>query len=300
MQQTPPSFLRPAASFRQLSDDALQALLREDVPYGDLTTEALGIGGEEGIATFSARRSLVACATEEAARLFELCGARAQIFAPSGMELAPQADLLAARGSACALLAAWKVAQNVVEYCSGIATAAARLVAAARSAGFDVPVACTRKGFPGTRFLASKAVVAGGATLHRLGLSESLLIFPEHRVFIGERGSARDWVMRLSGREREHRLTVEVLSVEEALAFAVRGAEALQLERFSPPQVAECKAALASAKLRPLLLAAGGVTEVNAADYARAGADVLVSSAPYQAAPADVRVVVRKLPAGGA
>lgn len=44
--------------------------------------------------------------------------------------------------------------------------------------------------------------------------------------------------------------------------------------------------------LRPLLAPAGGVTAANALDYARAGADLLVSSAPYFAAPADVKVVI--------
>jgi molybdenum transport protein len=90
---------------------------------------------------------------------------------------------------------------------------------------------------------------------------------------------------------------VEVTSVEQALALARAGAEALQLERFSVAAVAQCRVELDALDLHPLLLAAGGVTEANAAEYARAGADVLVSSAPYQAPPVDVQVLVRKLPA---
>lgn len=277
-----------------LGDAELLALLREDVPYGDLTTEALGVGDVEGSISFIGRRGMVACGTEEAARLFALCGAQAWVDARSGSALAPRAELLHAVGPAAGLLAVWKVAQNLVEWTSGIATAAARLVAAVREAGLDVPVACTRKAFPGTRDLASKAVVAGGATLHRLGLSESVLVFPEHRVFLSEHDGA--WLKSLRDRERERRLTVEVTSIEQALGFAKAGAEALQLERFSPGAIAQCRAELEALQLRPLLLAAGGVTESNAADYARAGADVLVSSAPYQALPADVQVVVRKLP----
>jgi molybdenum transport protein len=89
-----------------------------------------------------------------------------------------------------------------------------------------------------------------------------------------------------------------VTNIEQALALALAGAEALQLERFSVAAVAECRALLTARELRPLLLAAGGVTAANAADSARAGADVLVSSAPYRAPPADVHVLVRNLPAG--
>ena len=159
----------------RLADSALQSLLNEDVPYGDVTTEALGIGACHGELTFLSRRPTVACGTEEAARLFELCGASANVHAASGSQTSADAELITARGDARALLLAWKVAQNLVEWTSGIANAAARLVAATRQAGHSIPVACTRKAFPGTRYLSSKAVVAGGATLHRLGLSESYL-----------------------------------------------------------------------------------------------------------------------------
>jgi molybdenum transport protein len=54
--------------------------------------------------------------------------------------------------------------------------------------------------------------------------------------------------------------------------------------------VAELAAALGRVALRPRLAAAGGVTAINAADYARAGADILVTSAPYLAKPRDVKV----------
>lgn len=293
MRQERLSLARSATlSASTLDDASLVTLLREDMPYGDLTTEALGIGDSEGTVSFVARRAMVACGTEEAARLFELCGGEAQVLARSGARIEPQSELLSVRGPAAGLLGAWKVAQNLVEWTSGIASAAARLVGSVREAGFDAPVACTRKSFPGTRYLASKAVVAGGATLHRLGLSESVLVFPEHRVFLGEQGVT--WLKSVRNRERERRLTVEVTSIEQALALARAGAEALQLERFSVAAVAECRAALDALDLHPLLLAAGGVTEANAADYARVGADVLVSSAPYQAPPVDVQVLVRK------
>lgn len=278
-----------------LSDAALQLLLSEDVPYGDVTTEALGIGDAPGELTFVAERPMLICGTEEAARLFQLSGASASAQLTSGTQASMHAELLTASGPASALLLAWKVAQNLVEWTSGIASAAARLVAAVRQAGHAVPIACTRKAFPGTRYLASKAVVAGGATLHRLGLSESLLVFPEHRVFLEHQARGLDWLSQLRSKERERRLTVEVTTIEQACALAAAGAEALQLEHFSAPAVAECRALLATLGLRPLLLAAGGVTESNAGDYARAGADVLVSSAPYQAPPSDVKVVVRPL-----
>lgn len=276
-----------------LSDHQLELLLSEDVPYGDLTTHALGIERNRGEATFLARAAQVVCGTEEAARLFELAGGSAKLAAISGSYVSAGAELLTVEGPASALLGAWKVAQNLVEWSSGIASSTAHFVARVREVDSAVPVACTRKAFPGTRWLSAKAVLCGGATLHRLGLSESLLVFPEHRVFLEGSVSASVWVSSLRAHERERRLTVEVTSVDEACELARAGAEALQLERFAPGAVRECRAQLAALGLRPLLLAAGGVTEANAAEYVRAGADVLVTSAPYQAKPVEVKVLIR-------
>lgn len=279
-----------------LRDAVLEGLLAEDVPFGDLTTDALSIGGRPGEVCFRARRAMVACCTEEAVRLFTLAGGGGEVLAPSGTQVAEGDRLLSARGSAAALLTAWKVAQNLVEWTSGIATATSRLVAAARRGNPQASVACTRKAFPGTRGLAVRAVHAGGGSMHRLGLSDSVLVFPEHRVFLGERRPT-EWLTSLRLRESERRVALEVTSLEQAKDLALAGADVLQLEHFTPGDVAACRAELEALGVRPLLLAAGGINEANAAEFARAGAKVLVTSAPYQAAPADVKVIIAS-PAG--
>ena len=108
--------------------------------------------------------------------------------------LRPMSDRIAAgtvflegRGPAAGIHLAWKVSQTLVEYASGIATRTRRIVEAARAEAPDIAVACTRKNFPGTKEISVKAVLAGGAQMHRLGLSETLLVFPEHATFLGAR-----------------------------------------------------------------------------------------------------------------
>lgn len=274
-----------------LDDARLQALLAEDAPYGDLSTQALGLGGERGIAEFRARAAMVAAGTEEAARLFELCGCHVRDVLASGMPAQAGTLLLAADGPADALLLAWKVAQNLVEFAAGIASATAAIVGALRAAGCMQPVAVTRKNVPGTRALSAKAVRAGGGTMHRLGLSDSLLVFPEHRGFI----APSDLPQRLAAVRRqqpEKKLVAEAADLEQALQLARLGVEVLQLERFLPQAVAELRARLSQQGLAALLAPAGGITLANAVDYARAGADVIVTSAPYMAPPRDVRVSI--------
>lgn len=269
-----------------LSDAALAQWLAEDVPYGDLTTEHLGIGDKPATLTFEARGRMTVCGTEEAARLFQLAGARARVLMPSGSSA--EAALLTAEGDAAVLHRVWKTAQVLVELYSGIASAVAAIVEALREAGFSTPLTCTRKHFPGTKWMAAKAVRSGGASMHRLGLSETLLLFHEHRLFLDEPAGAT--LGRLRAALPDRHLVVEVGAQPEALAWAEAGASVLQLERFEPAQVRALKHELALRGLTPSLAVAGGVKLANALEYAAAGADILVSSAPYSAAPKDVKV----------
>ena len=278
-----------AAVEDRLPDDELRRWLQEDAPHGDLTTRSLGLQAQPARLEFRARGAMRVALIEEAARLFELCGAQAQVRVPSGQDAAAQALLLQAEGRAGALLLAWKVAQTGVEVASGMAGEAARIIALLRAAGCQQPLACTRKTPPGLRALARRAVLAGGAVMHRLGLSESLLVFPEHALLMPPGA----WAERLAAvrlAQPEKRLVVEVGSLAAALAAAQAGAEVLQLERFSPAQLAELRSTLAVQGVRALLAPAGGVNAGNALAYAQAGADFLVSSAPYHASPADVQV----------
>ena len=270
----------------------LESLLADDVPYGDLTTEALGIGSAAGTMEFAARDSMVLALAEDAAAIIEMSGCSVDLLSSSGMTLRPGTPILTARGSAGGLLRSWKVAQTLIEIWSGVAFAAREIVDAATAVSPGIVVACTRKNTPGTKRYAVAAVKAGGAVMHRLGLSETVLVFPEHRGFLGEEKLAAT-VERLRRVGPEKKLVIEVTNVEAAVAAAEAGFDVVQLEKFTPPDVATLVERLRSARRRPVVAAAGGVNSGNAAAYAQAGADVLVTSSPHMAKPRDVQVRIR-------
>lgn len=268
-----------------LPDHELERLLAEDAPAGDATTFALDIGEFCGRLDFRARFAMVVCGSEEARRLGELRGlVPTGPFAASGTTLQPGETILSLTGEAAALHIVWKTAQTLMEYLSGIATATADIVAAARSGNPDCAVVCTRKNFPGTKAATVKAVLAGGASPHRLSLSETLLVFAEHRAFLAETPAAT--LARLRRRWPERAIVVEVGDEAEALAWA--GADILQLEKWPIAAVDRIKQQIPGTRFA----AAGGVNAANAADYARAGAAILVTSAPYFAGPRDVAVSI--------
>jgi molybdenum transport protein len=275
-----------------ISDDELRRWLAEDVPYGDLTTSSLGIGDRKGSIRFAARQPMVVACSEEASRILAMCGARVSELAASGTVAPAGGLILAAEGPAAALHAGWKVAQVLLETAGGIATSARAIVAAVRGAGSQAAVGCTRKCLPGTRALSVKAVLCGGIVPHRLGLSETVLLFAQHRAFCGDEPLA-GMVARLRREAPEKKVVVEADTYDEALAAADAGADVVQLDKATPEVVASVCHACRGRVPRPVIAAAGGIKADNAADYARAGADVLVTSAPYTARPADVKVTMR-------
>lgn len=280
----------PAASRTEL-----ERILAEDAPHGDLTTACLGIAGAAGEMVFRARNAMVLAEAESAAELLRLAGCSVVLQANSGDQLDAGASILAASGPAGALHRGWKVAQTLIETWSGVASAARAIVDAAREVAPTIAVACTRKTAAGTKSFAVRAVRVGGAGMHRLGLSETVLVFPEHRVFLDGESLAAT-VERLRAAVPEKKLVIEVKSVTDALDAADAGFDVIQLEKMAPQNVGEVMRYLGFSSRRPIIAAAGGINAGNAVDYATAGADVLVTSAPYLAPPRDVAVTISRAP----
>lgn len=275
-----------------LTDATLEQLLQEDTPCGDATTFALGIGEQPGRLVFRARYEMVVCGSEEARRMGELRGLHALgSFAPSGSRRQAGEEILSLEGGAGGLHTVWKTAQTLIEYLSGIATGTADIVAAARRGDPAASVVCTRKNFPGTKAAAIKAVLCAGASPHRLSLSETVLLFAEHRAFLAGEAPAAT-VARLRRQWPERSIVVEVGDEAEAAIWAAAGADILQLEKL-PPETLE---RIHRQNPGTRLAAAGGVNAANAESYARAGARILVTSAPYFAPPRDVAVTLSPLP----
>lgn len=278
----------------RLPDSDLEVLLHADAPCGDATTQALGIPGLSGRMEFRARHAMCLCGSEEAARMGELRGLQVVgELLPSGSHLQAGELILALAGEAGALHRVWKTAQTLMEYLSGIASAVAEMREAAARGNPATRLVCTRKHFPGTKAAAVKAVLCAGATPHRLSLSETVLVFREHRAFLPE-ATPGEMVQRLRAAWPERSVAVEVDGEAEALQWIEAGADVLQLEKLTPEVLGRLRARLPLGG-RPLLAVAGGVNVGNAEAWARAGADILVSSAPYFAAPRDVAVSLRPL-----
>jgi molybdenum transport protein len=273
-----------------LSDAAIAQLIEEDVPYFDLTAFGLGIGQQSGAIEFYSRHPMVICGTEEAKRVFELCGATVQAPIESGTSLMADQLILKATGSAEALHIAWRIALNLMEYTSGIASRTNKLVRAAHQINPSVAIVGTRKVFPGTRKLSTKAILAGGAIPHRLGLSETILIFKEHLTYLGGMSALLKHLPELKQRFQEHKIAMEVETAEDAWAIAEAGIDMIQFDKVACAALKLLVESLKQQYPSIKLAVAGGITLDNVQEYASTGVDLLVTSFPYFGQPADIGV----------
>lgn len=273
----------------------IDAWIAEDAPLVDLTTHLLAVGGKPARMRFTVRGESVAACTEEAARIVRHCGGRVEDLLASGTPVAAGDVLLAATGDAAGLLRAWKVAQNLLEYACGVAGATARMVRAVQAAAPGVAVLTTRKHAPGLRRIALKATLSGGAFPHRLGVGETVLVFPQHRALLGGWDGVAERLAAVAHALAEKKCVIEAHSLDEALRAAAAGADVVQFDKAAPQDLRAWCPPLRARHPRLRLLAAGGINAGNAADYAASGVDALVTSSLHYAPPADVGVSVAPL-----
>ncbi len=273
-----------------ISDAYLDELIASDIPCGiDLTTHVLDIGDAPGRMEYYTRDAALLCGTEEAARIFSRFGCTVVEALPSGSLLAPGDVFMKLEGPACGLHMGWKICLNIFEYYCALATKAKQMVDIVHAENPLCEVLSTRKLMPGTKPFDIKALTLGGAFPHRLGLSETVLVFDHHLTFYGGMEKFIADLPQIKARVCEKKLFVEA-GVEDATRLVKAGADGIQLDKAAPARVAELVEKLKGINPRVTVIAAGGVNLSNAAEYAATGVDGLATTCLHFAKPLDMSV----------
>ncbi len=269
----------------------VRAALAEDVGGGDVTTQATVAADARARALITQKAAGVIYGLEVAEAVFRAVGGevRSERLTEEGVwrEAGP---VLAVDGLARTLLTAERTALNFLARLSGVATASALAVRAV--AGTGVRVLDTRKTTPGLRALEKAAVLAGGASNHRAGLHDAILIKENHIALAGGITAAVERA-RSTAPELSATLEVEVRDsreIAEALAAAV---PRLLLDNMDNDQL---RAAVAQVGGRARLEASGGVTLTTLRERAETGVDfVSVGALTHSAAALDLSLVLEAL-----
>jgi len=259
----------------------IERALAEDLPAGDITSVAL-LADVDGPATLSfvSRESGVVCGVDVVELLFRVIDSaiRVRRLVSDGARIAPGQPLIDVEGRPVSLLSGERVALNFLQRLSGIATTAARwreIVRGAGPEGRDVKLLDTRKTTPGWRHLEKYAVRAGGATNHRMNLSDGFLVKDNHASLLRRAGRASigDWVAALRHADPAKFLEVEVDSRTDFALAQEAGADAILLDNFSLEDLRWAVDRNRRAERRVLLEASGGVTEAKLRSVAATGVD---------------------------
>lgn len=274
------------------TDNEIDELLAEDVPYFDLTTSILKLENKPAKIQIATKENTVVCCTEEVLKIFSKLMIQPTLFSNSGEYIEKGVKFLEGEGLSRNIHASWRTCEKILGFASGIATRTRELVEKAKESNPDIQILTSRHTIPYTKKIAIKAVMAGGASIHRLGLSESILIFDNHYSFLGDFKNLETRINEQKILIADKNITIEVKNPDDALEVAKTDVNIIILNCFEIPQIKELKKEITKINTGIKLAVSGGITGSNVSDYAKSGADMLISSWPYYADPSDLSVTI--------
>ncbi|WP_136805694.1 carboxylating nicotinate-nucleotide diphosphorylase [Desulfosediminicola flagellatus] len=266
---------------KNLLHDQIRDFLREDIGRGDLTSESIFSNTQMGSARLVAREPfIVAGVSTVAAEVFKVQNPEIVLseMVDEGSRVQVGDVLMAVSGPVVDLLKAERVALNLAQRMSGIASFTSMFVEAVGDA--NVRVTDTRKTTPGLRIFEKYAVQVGGGANHRFNLTDGVLIKDNH---IAACGSIREAVKRVRAKI-PHTIKIEVetdtlLQVDECIAC---GVDIIMLDNMSCDTITQAVQTIAG---RALVEASGGVNLNTVAEIARCGVDIISIGALTHSAP---------------
>jgi nicotinate-nucleotide pyrophosphorylase (carboxylating) len=269
-------------------DRVIEYALREDLGDGDITTNSLATEKEDSRAVIRAKAKGVIAGLPIAKRVFQKLDPTVVCVdnISDGEDIKPGDILSEINGGTRALLSGERLALNILQRLSGIATLTSKYVKAVE--GLPVKVLDTRKTAPGLRVLDKYAVSAGGGYNHRFGLFDGVLIKDNH---ISVAGGIADAVAAVRKKYRQkYKIEVETSDLEQVKEALIAGADIIMLDNMSPEQM---RKAVRLIDRNALVEASGGITLRNVREVAETGVDFIsVGALTHSASALDIGLYV--------
>lgn len=261
-------------------EDHIKTALKEDIGFGDITTDSIAKESDFLMAVLNTRENGVLCGSQMFEKVFKILNSEVQVkfYFNDGDFIAAGDKVAVIRGSAKAILTGERTALNYIQRMSGIATETKKYkdaIGARRAKITD-----TRKSTPNFRLFEKYAVKTGGGTLHRFNLSDCAMIKDNHIKLAGSITAAVERVR--ANLSHAHKIEVEcdtLGQVEEALECKV---DIIMLDNMG---VDEMRQACNMINRRALVEASGGVNLDALQQIASTGVDIISTSAIVAKAP---------------
>ena len=256
----------------------------DDVGAGDVTSEAVLTENKSRKAFLKTKQAGVIGGIEEVTWFLRNHGLEVKVCIQDGKKVVGKKTVLEIQGKQKDILSTERIALNVVQRMSGIATETNRLTDSLKA--YDTRVAATRK--TPLRYLDKKAVFLGGGLTHRFGLWDAILIKDNHLETLKDEGTTdyiETAIIKASAfADTVNFIEVEVTSHEEAIRAATKFKAlklnvpcVVMLDNMAPIEIAETLETLRENKLYECVLfeASGKITPENIQEYSKTGVDIV-------------------------
>lgn len=261
-------------------EDHIKSALKEDIGFGDITTDSLAKESDFLMAVLNTRENGVLCGSQIFEKVFKILNGEVQVkfYFNDGDFIGAGDKIAVIRGSAKAILTGERTALNYIQRMSGIASETKKYQDAIGN--YRAKITDTRKNTPNFRLFEKYAVKIGGGSLHRFNLSDCAMIKDNHIQLAGSITAAVEKVRE--NLSHAHKIEVECDTLEQVKEALGCRADIIMLDNMS---IDEMRQACAFISRRALVEASGGVNMDTVREVASTGVDIISTSAIVAKAP---------------
>ncbi len=255
-------------------EEHVKNALKEDIGFGDITTDYLVPKNERIIAKLNTREDGILCGIDIVETVFKTLSNEVKIqkFFKDGDKIKKGDTLAVIEGPARAVLIGERTALNYIQRLSGIATETNKYQVAIGDN--KARITDTRKTTPGFRMFEKYAVYTGGARLHRFNLSDCVMIKDNHIQYAGSITNAVNKIREHLS--HTHKIEIECDTIEQVKEAINAKADIIMLDNMNCDLMKQCVELIGD---KALIEASGNVTIDTIGDIAKTGVDVISSSA---------------------
>ena len=279
---------------KKLLEQKLLDFLKEDIDFGDITTENMP---EKNVrAKIIAKESGFICGLEFVQILLESVGLAVSSSKDDGDQIAPGTILLEIEGNSKLILAVERTILNLLIRLSGITTQTRKLVNLIDKSKKTIRIAATRKTTPGFRYFEKYAVKVGGGDTHRWNLSDMILIKENHLALYSET-TFNNLITKLRKNSSFSKMIeIEVESLDQFEKALTANPDIIMLDNFNPNQIRQAIQIIKNQERNryPLIEISGGINENNLEEFLISGVDIIsLGALTHTVTPLDISLEIQ-------
>ena len=267
-----------------MKDSEIWDYIHSDTAFCDLTTNLqasdIDLNSLAKLTIFT-RENLVFSGSVVAQKIAKFLDCEVKFCGSDGQKFSENSEIFVAIGTYANIHKVWKVTQIFLEYSCKISTYTHEMVSKIKKVNPKCELGTTRKNIPFAKEMCLNSVLAGGGTIHRLGLYDSVLFFKNHIQIYRNFSEFCEKIPEFKAKLPEKKIMVEVENFSDFKILLNYPVDVVQCDKMDISTLKECVKFKNENSPKVAISAAGGVNLKNCDEFASTGVDYIITSAPY-------------------